>query len=220
MNRKLTFLAALVSLWIAGMVYGADFHVSPQGDDANPGTLDKPFKTLKRARNAVRTLKAANQGKTPTGGVTVWLRGGRYELTEPFVLGPEDSGQFNAPVVFRAYAKEQPVLSGGRVIRGWKQIEGDLPGLPAAAKGKVWVASVPEAKDGKWQFRQLWADGKRLPRARWPNLVEKPQTGPATGERSLKLMATCTPSLSRARCGSLCSTGCSLPLKQPRIRPR
>ena len=50
MNRKLTFLAALVSLWIAGMVYGADFHVSPQGDDANPGTLDKPFKTLKRQR--------------------------------------------------------------------------------------------------------------------------------------------------------------------------
>ena len=96
----------------------------------------------------MRTLKAANQGKTPTGGVTVWLRGGRYELTEPFVLGPEDSGQFNAPVVFRAYAKEQPVLSGGRVIRGWKQIEGDLPGLPAAAKGKVWVAS---AGGQRWQ---------------------------------------------------------------------
>ena len=108
----------------------------------------------------------------PDGGVTVWLRGGRYELSEPFVLGPEDSGMRDRPVVYRAYAKEQPTISGGRVIRGWKKLEVGLTGLLATAKAEVWVAEVPEAADGKWPFRQLWASGKRLTRARWPNNTE------------------------------------------------
>jgi hypothetical protein len=34
------------------------------------------------------------------------------------------------------------------------------------------VAAVPEARDGKWPFRQLWANGKRLTRARWPKTSE------------------------------------------------
>ena len=58
------------------------------------------------------------------------------------------------------------------MIGGWKKVEGDLPGLPQAAQGKVWAASVPEAKGGKWNFRQLWVNGKRLTRAQWPNVPE------------------------------------------------
>ena len=163
MLRPLTI--AMATLWMAGAAYGADFFLSPQGDDANSGTLDKPFKTLAQAHRAVRTVKAANQGETPVGGVTVWLRGGRYELAETFVLGPEDSGQEGRPVVYRSYQEERPVLSGGGVIRGWKKVDGELPGLPKAAQGKVWAARVPEAAEGKWSFRQLWAGGKRLTRA-------------------------------------------------------
>lgn len=145
-----------------------ELYVSPQGDDNNPGTSAKPFKTPMRARDAVRLLKEKNGGKTPDSGVTVWLRGGRYELAETFALGPEDSGQQGRPVVYRSYADERSVLSGGRVIRNWQKAESELPGLPEAAKGKVWVAEAAEAKNGKWPFRQLWADGKRLTRARWP----------------------------------------------------
>jgi hypothetical protein len=162
----------MASLSMARMAFGTDFYVSPQGDDGNPGTLEQPFRTLERARDAVRALRGSNQGQVPVGGVTVWLRGGRYELRETFVLSPEDSGQEGRPVAYRAYAEERPVLSGGHVIRGWKKVEGNLPGLPEAAKGKTWAASLPEARDGKWHFRQLWADGRRLTRARWPNQGE------------------------------------------------
>lgn len=169
MRRMLPLLVAMIGLWSVGTACGADFYVSPQGDDANPGTLEKPLKTLARARDAVRTLKKANANQLPAGGATVWLRGGRYELAETFVLAPEDSGQKDRPVVYRSYGDERPVLSGGRVIAGWKKVQGDLPGLPEAAKGKVWVAAVPEAAAGKWPFRQLWAGEKRLIRARWPN---------------------------------------------------
>ena len=186
MLRFLTIM--ITTLWMTGAAYDAELFVSPQGDNANPGTLDRPFKTLAQAGRApVRTLKTANQGEMPVGGVTVWLREGRYELAETFVLGPEDSGQEGRPVAYRSYEKERPVLSGGRAIRGWKKVEGDLPGLPKAAQGKVWVAGVPEAAEGKWSFRQLWANGKQLTRG----TVAERWRDPLPGRQCLSAQRRC-----------------------------
>ncbi|MBU0606552.1 MAG: hypothetical protein KKI08_01645 [Armatimonadetes bacterium] len=112
----------------------------------------------------MRELKAKRNGLLPESGVTVWLHGGRYELDKPFELGQDDSGTEDAPVVYRGVAGERPVLSGGRRITGWRRALADLSGLPAAAKGKVWVAEVPEARGGQWPFRQLWKHGERLTR--------------------------------------------------------
>ena len=52
-----------------------EFYVAPTGADENPGTREKPFASLIRARRALRALK--RQGSLPAGGVTVNLRGGR-----------------------------------------------------------------------------------------------------------------------------------------------
>jgi hypothetical protein len=122
----------------------------------------------------VRELKAKRNGELPECGVTVWLHGGRYELAEPFVLGPEDSGTEGAPVVYRGIAGARPVQSGGRIIRGWRRVTEELANLPAAARGKVWAAEIPEARHGNWVFRQLWKNGQRLARARWPHEGEAP----------------------------------------------
>ena len=46
---------------------GAEFFVSPGGNDANGGTKDKPFATLGRAQQAAR----ASAGKEP---MTVWVQ--------------------------------------------------------------------------------------------------------------------------------------------------
>ena len=35
----------------------ATFYVAPDGDDSNPGSKERPFATLSRARDAVRKLK-------------------------------------------------------------------------------------------------------------------------------------------------------------------
>ena len=161
-----------------------EFHVSPNGADRNPGTREKPFGTPQRARDAVRALKAKRNGALPTGGVTIWLRGGRYELAETFVLGPEDSGQDGASVAYQAYPGERPILSGGRPISGWRKVTEALPHLPSLAKGKVWAADVPEARDDQWPFRQLWKNGQRLNRARWPN----------EGETSFRVLDASLPS--------------------------
>ncbi len=166
-----TLVAILTALLLAplGATQATEFHVATSGNDAGPGTRAQPFATLERARDAVRALKVERGGKLPPDGVTVWLRGGRYELARTFILGPEDSGQDGAPIVYRAHPGETPILSGGRVIGGWRKVPEDPPGLPVAAKGKVWAAEIPAARDGKWPFRQLWKNGRQLTRARWPN---------------------------------------------------
>ena len=63
---------------LASEASGADFHVAPDGDDRNPGTLEKPFATPGRARDAVRALKTAGPGRD----FAVQIRGGTYRLRE------------------------------------------------------------------------------------------------------------------------------------------
>ncbi len=101
------------------------FYVAPNGNDAWSGAIpapnrtktDGPFATLARARNAVRALKR-KQGGALKQPATVFLRGGTYFLSEPFVLTPEDSGTAACPVTYAAYKNEAPSLSGGQVLRG------------------------------------------------------------------------------------------------------
>ena len=59
-------------------------------------------------------------GPLPDGGVTVWLRGGRYALRQTFKLGAEDAGTAAARVVYRAYAGEKPVLMGCKPVTGFR----------------------------------------------------------------------------------------------------
>jgi hypothetical protein len=124
----------------------AEYYVAPGGDDRGPGTFERPFATLERARDAAR---ARRTGKP----VTVCVRGGTYILEKPLLFGPEDSGTAEAPVVFAAYPGEKPVLSGGIRLSGWRR--GEVHGRPA------WTAESPET-------RQLFVRGRRRPRARLP----------------------------------------------------
>jgi len=45
-----------------GLLGAAPLHVSPNGDDAAPGTRQRPFATFERAQRAVRTLKSTPAG--------------------------------------------------------------------------------------------------------------------------------------------------------------
>ena len=163
---------------------GAELYVSPQGDDCNPGTKDKPFATPAQAREAVRALKKAGAAK---GGVTVFLRGGTYVLKEPFTLQPEDSGEPGAPVVYAAAPGETPIISGGRSIAGWRRLTDEIPGLAAEARGKLWVADVPKG----WLFHYLFINGARQMRAarpetddwrQWPTLAGAGKREPVVGQ--------------------------------------
>ena len=123
----------------------ADFHVAPNGNDADPGTEAKPFATLERARKAVRQI---NRGMKED--IVVVLRGGTYRIDQTIVFEPEDSGTGGHNVIYRAQAGETPIISGGKPVTGWQPDE----------KGR-WKAPAPVD-----DFRQLYVNGIRATRAR------------------------------------------------------
>lgn len=139
------------------------WYVASDGNDTwsgmlpspNDARIDGPFATLTRARNAVRTFKAMPQGAQEPA--TVFVRGGKYYLHETLKLSGQDSGIRTAPVSWRAYPDERPVLSGGYVVVNWSPY-----------CGSILQADLPGAKGGKWPTRQLFCNGQRQTRARWP----------------------------------------------------
>ena len=139
-------------------------YVAPDGDDrwsgrlpaANTDHSDGPVASPTGARNAIRRLRSASTGSA--AAVTVLFRGGTYFCTEPFVLEPQDSGTAEAPVVYTTPKGQHPVLSGGRVIRGWK-----------SGPGGIWTVHIPEVASGQWHFRQLFVNGHRRTCAKSPN---------------------------------------------------
>lgn len=135
-------------------LHGAEFYVAPNGDDANPGTKARPFASVERARDEVRALKKAGP---PPGAVTVQVRGGTYFLRDTLVFDPEDSGTEQAPVIYQAYPGEEPLLSGGVTVSGWREV---TPGR--------WQTTLPDVAAGAWWFSQLYVNDQRRPRAFLP----------------------------------------------------
>src|SRR5437764_243526 len=68
--------------------------VSPDGDDRDGGTQERPLRTFKAAQTAVRALR-----RNSRGAITVYFRRGTYYLDQTLVLGPEHSGEQQAQVL-------------------------------------------------------------------------------------------------------------------------
>ncbi|MEV8637315.1 right-handed parallel beta-helix repeat-containing protein [Streptosporangium sp. NPDC051023] len=136
-----------------------ELYVAPFGDDSSPGTAERPFATLDRARLAAQDL---------SGDVVVQVRAGTYALTEPLRFAEADAGRDGGRVVYRAHGygtaeREEVVISGGREITGWREQDG------------VWLAQV-----GDLDTRQLYVDGRRAERAAvdvLPGAVTATETG-------------------------------------------
>jgi hypothetical protein len=145
------------SLWLSlASAPSAELYISPHGSDANPGTAQRPFATLSRARDAVRQLRVAHPGLAAP--INVILLEGTYALAEPVEFNPLDSGTAASPVIYVAAPGKRVVLSGGRRIEGWQEV-----------RPKLWRARVPEARTGNWLFNQLYVNGTLRTRARIPN---------------------------------------------------
>ncbi|WP_316800576.1 right-handed parallel beta-helix repeat-containing protein [Pedobacter frigidisoli] len=141
----------------------ADIYVAKNGSDSNLGSIEKPLATLHSAIRKARELRRLNDPSIKNG-IRIFLAKGVYQLHEPVVLRPEDSGTKESPT--EIIATEKVVLSGGVNIKGWKKLSGAVAGLPKAAIGKLWVADVPNFDGNGLLFRQLWVNGNKAVRAR------------------------------------------------------
>ena len=92
-----------------------DLTVSPDGDDAAEGTPEHPLRTIGRAKAILASRADASEEGRP---VHVWLRGGRYLLSEPLRFTSSDARN----VIYLSYPGEQAQLCGGSAIRGgWRE---------------------------------------------------------------------------------------------------
>ena len=107
----------------------------------------------------MRALKKVSDRKN----LVVRIRGGIYLLPETLVFSLEDSAPDGGTITYAAYLHETPILSSGMPIRSWRKLREAPPGLPDAARGKVWVADLPPGID---RFFTLYDGLQRLPRAR------------------------------------------------------
>ncbi|MBM3501261.1 MAG: right-handed parallel beta-helix repeat-containing protein, partial [Armatimonadetes bacterium] len=153
--------------------------VAPNGDDSATGRQAKPgkngpFATLERARDEVRKLKA--EGGLPTGGVTVELRAGTYELTAPFELTAEDSGAADSPITYEGQKGKEVRLVGGKVLKDWEAVtdESVLERLEPTARGKVYqtdlrALGITDYGSPAGGGIELFFDAQPMTLARWPN---------------------------------------------------
>jgi parallel beta-helix repeat protein len=159
-------------LTLATFAHAAEFHVSPTGNDTNPGTVAQPFATLEKARDAARGEK----------GSTIQLATGTYRLTKTFELGPQDSG-----TIIRAVNGADVRLSGS-VAAPNKSIKtvtdpAVLERLLPEVRGKVMEITVPNFRPeefgeiGPRGFRrpyvpaplEVFIEDEPLTLSRWPN---------------------------------------------------
>jgi len=126
-------------------------YIAPTGNDGNPGTKIAPFKTLRRARDFVRTIN-----RNASGDITIILRGGEYPLSSPVGFDQRDSGTNGHRIIWRAYADESAVITGGTHLTNWTA---ESDGTFSAATGGL-------------NFLQLYVDGQRAVRARTPESGE------------------------------------------------
>jgi len=170
------------------VTYGAEIAVSPDGDDGGQGTLDDPFQTLGRARQAVAEAVTAG---LPDGGLVVWLREGRYPLTDTLTLGTEHSGSADRPVVWRGYPGEWARVMGGVELapsafapiaqsspiydRLDPTAQAQVVAIELGSHGITDVGALVrrgfcgQASEGPLE---LYVDGQPMTLARWPDATE------------------------------------------------
>lgn len=140
------FLVPVIAL--AATLNAAEIHVSPSGNDRNPGTAAAPLASLAAARDLAR----ASAGRE---AVTVLVGDGVYYLPDTLILTPADSGSATAPVTYRA------VNEGGAVISGGLKL--DLAWSPE--RDGILKATTPAGLT----IDQLFVNGQRQRMARYPN---------------------------------------------------
>ena len=118
--------------------------VAPTGNNANPGTIKRPFATLEKALTKVKTA--------PSDKVQIILRKGIYYLPGTARINPQVTQ--GKSLTISSYQSEVAQLSGGRRLAlQWKK----------NAKG-IWTSTVTGPA-----FEQLFINGQKQILARYPN---------------------------------------------------
>jgi hypothetical protein len=120
--------------------YTQRLYIATNGNDANPGTLAQPFKTIQKCADVA------------TPGTACLIRAGTYRET----VRPAASGQSGLPILFKSYNAERVIVSGADLVSNW------TPDANSTYKATVgWDLGAGN--------NQVFVDGKMMIEARYPN---------------------------------------------------
>jgi hypothetical protein len=146
-KSKLKIIALALILFPIGL-YAQNvkqFFISPSGKDNGSGSIDKPFASLEKARNAVRKILQ----KEKDVSITVYFRGGNYSIKNSVVFDSLDAGTVTHPVTYSAYNNETVSLTGGISIDAKYATpvtdQSVLDRFPTAAKNKILQIKLKKA---------------------------------------------------------------------------
>lgn len=120
-------------------------YVAPDGNDANSGTKQAPFRTIAAARDALAGRTSADRRGT------VWIRGGEYPLEQSIDL----SGPQNSWVTYAAYPGETVHITGAHQLPAsdWKRLSDLTPTeLAAPQYSSNARLDTPALRDGVWVY--------------------------------------------------------------------
>lgn len=164
MKRISAFFLAAVLLLATLPVLAAEMpvlriYVSQDGSDSGSGTAQQPFQTVARAQEEARRAEF-------DGDIEVVIGGGTYFQTETLHFDERDSGKNGHKVRYIAAEGEEPVISGGKPVTGWKK-SGD----------GSWYAAVESPEI----IRELYVNGVKCKLARTNEKVAGIGFGKETG---------------------------------------
>ncbi len=162
------FFISLFPCFISGQT---NLYVSPSGNDSNSGSIGSPLKTLKGARDKIRSIGVSS------GGVIVNFRAGRYPVTSVTYFESQDSGTSGNPIVYAGYQNEKVIFDGTVLINN-NDFElvpsGSHNLLHASAPGKVYVQTLSNQniiniiKNSR--TAQMSMNDQMMTPARYPNI--------------------------------------------------
>jgi hypothetical protein len=139
-----TQICLFLILVAASISHATQYVVDTHAKDVGDGSLEMPFATVQQAADIMKP-----------GDVCI-LRKGTYRET----VRPRNSGTAEGPLVFRAFPGETVVLSGCRPVSEWRREAGRLCSAAVAMR--------------LGHENQVFAGGKMLFEARWPNAGKRP----------------------------------------------
>ncbi len=161
-----------------------EYFVAVDGNDNNQGTEKQPFKTIEKARDAIRD-NLAIISHIPVGGFAVTILPGEYNITNTIIFDNKDNGTIESPIIYRAKKNGTVVLYGGKRLNVFKAVTDEkiLARLPEVAKDKVYQCDLKALNIndyGELTVRgfgqppspptlELYFNGKPMTLARWPN---------------------------------------------------
>jgi hypothetical protein len=157
---------------------GKVFYIAPASGDVADGSKSKPFPTLEKARDGVRSLKQSLAGKLPAGGVRIIIGGGDYSWDKTLGLTSEDSGSGAAPIVYQAEPSRTAIFHGGVRITAWRPVSDaklrdklDVRVRDRVLEADLKALGVEDLGDPTALRRcpELFVDGKPQTLAHWPN---------------------------------------------------